>query len=125
MAAILTNVGIQQIIDALNGGSHTAPQHLGWGTGTNAPAAGDTTLQTASSEARTNGTKSIVTVNVSNDTYQVVGTITDATGQTISEVGLFDASTSGQMYIRGTFTGIPLSIGDAIQFTVKLTLAQP
>lgn len=125
MAAILTNTGIAQIIDALNGGAHTAPQYLGWGTGTTGAAATDTGLETASAEARVSGSKSIVNTNVTGDTYQVVGTITSAGSQTISEVILNDASTSGQTYVRGVFTGIPLGTGDSIQFTVKIILAQP
>jgi hypothetical protein len=125
MAAILTNTGIAQIIDALNGGSHTAPQYLGWGTGTTGAAATDTGLETASAEARVSGSKSIVNTNVTGDTYQVVGTITSAGSQTISEVILNDASTAGQTYVRGVFTGIPLGAGDSIQFTVKIILAQP
>lgn len=131
MAAILTNTGIAQIIDALNGGSHTPPQHLGWGTGTNAAAATDSALQTPANEARVSGTKSIVNTNVTGDTYQVVGTLTSAGSQTISEVGLFDGAGTGtpptgaQLYVRGVFTGIALGNGDSIQFTAKIILAQP
>ena len=125
MAAILTNTGIAKIINALNGGAHTAPQYLGWGTGTNAAAASDTGLQTPSAEARVSGTKTVQTTNVTDDTYQVVGTITSASSQTISEVILNDASTSGNTYVRGVFTGIPLGNGDSIQFTAKIILQQP
>ena len=124
MAALLTNVGVTKIIAALYGDSHTAPTYVGWGTGSTAAAAGDTTLQTASAEARTNGTKSKQTTNSSNDTYQVVATVTSLSTQTIAEVGLFDASTSGNMYVRGVFTGIPLEASDAIEFTVKVVLDQ-
>ena len=125
MAAILTNVGIAKVNNALNGGAHTPPQHVGWGTGTDAAAAANTALQTPAAEARVSGTKTLQTVTVTDDTYQVVATITSASGQTISEVGLFDASTVGNMYIRGVFTGVPLANGDSIQFTIKNTIAQP
>lgn len=124
MAALLTNVGIGLIIAALNGDSHTAPTYVHWGTGTTTEAVGDTALETASAESRTNGTKSKETTNTSNDTYQVVGSITSAGTQTISEAGLFDASTAGNMYVRGTFTGIALSASDAIEFTIQIVLDQ-
>jgi len=32
---------------------------------------------------------------------------------------LFDASTSGNLFVKGDFTGIVLASGDSIQFTFK------
>jgi hypothetical protein len=122
MATKLTQTGVQKIIANLFGTALTAPTYLGWGTGTTAPAVTDTALQTASAEARTNGTASKITTTFTNDTLKVVGTITSASGQTISEVGLFDASTAGNMYIHGVFTGVVLSTGDAIQFTATIQI---
>lgn len=120
MATKLTNGAVAKLIDGIYGTSITAPTYIGWGTGTTAAAVTDTALQTASGEARTNGTKSKVTTTVTNDTLQVVGTITSAGTQTISEAGLFDASTSGNMYVHGVFTGIALGTGDSIAFTVTI-----
>ena len=51
-----------------------------------------------------------------NDTYQVVGTQTALAGLTITNAGTFDAVSSGNLFIKGDFTGIALSIGDAIDF---------
>jgi len=120
MPTLIPNVGLQRIINALNGGSHTAPTYIGWGTGTTAPVAANTGLQTPAAEARTNGTKSVVTTTIANDTYQVVGTITSLSTQSISEAALFDAASAGNMYLRGTFTAIPLEADDAIAFTVQI-----
>jgi hypothetical protein len=73
----------------------------------------DTTLFTETTdEARTTGTSSRVTTTVTNDTYQVVGTITVATaGKTITNVGLFDVVTasSGNLYFKSDFTGLALA----------------
>ena len=55
-----------------------------------------------------------------NDTFQVVATQTAGTGETITNAGLFDASTSGNLFAKGDFTGIALSTGDSIQFTFKV-----
>lgn len=120
MATVLTNLGIAKLIGGIYGDNPTPPTYIGWGTGSTAAAKTDTTLQTPSAEARTNGTKSKVTTTVSNDTFQVVGTVTSAGVQTITEAGLFDALTVGTMYVHGVFTGIPLAIGDAIQFTLQI-----
>lgn len=123
MATVFTDVGRAQLTSALNNTQLTSPTYIGWGTSSTAAAASQTALQTASAESRTNGTKSRITTTVSNDTYQVVGTITSAGSQTITEAALFDASTSGNMYVRGVFTGIALGTGDSIAFTIKIVVA--
>lgn len=121
MANVLTNVGKVKMIDGVYGTALTAPTYIAWGTGSTAAAATDTTLVTEASEARTNGTKSKVTTTVANDTYQVVGTITCAgSGKTIAEAGLLDAATTGNLYVRGVFTGIALGVGDSIAFTFTI-----
>lgn len=123
MATVFTNTGRALLTDALNNTQLTSPVYIGWGTGTTTAAATQTTLVTPSAEARTSGTKSRTTTTVTNDTYQVVGTITSSSSQTIAEAGLFDASTSGNMYVRGDFTGIALGNGDSIAFTIKVVIA--
>lgn len=131
MAALLTNTGIAQTIDALNGGSHTPPQHVGWGEDGTGLAAANTDLADAVDQARVSGTKSVVTENVTNDTYQVVATLTAGGALAIEEAGLFDGAGTGNppaganMYVRGTFSTINLEADDSVQFTFKITLQQP
>lgn len=122
MAYKLTNTALAKLIDGIFGTAITAPTYIGWGTGTNAAAVTDTALQTASAESRVNGSKSKITTTVANDTLQVTGTLTSASAQTISEAGLFDASTAGNMYVRGNFTGITLANGDSIAFTITIQI---
>jgi len=118
MALPITNSGLALIAGRILG-TASEPKYLGWGTGTTAAALANTALQTASAESRVAGTTSQVTVNVTNDCYQAVGTLTSASAQTISELGQFDASTSGNMLSHFVFTGVPLGIGDSIQFTTQ------
>lgn len=120
MATKMTNVAVAKLIDGIYGTAITAPTYIGWGTGVGAAAVTDTALGTASAEARTNGSKAKTTTTVTNDTLSITGTITAAGAQTITEAGIFDASTVGNMYVRGVFTGIALSIGDSIAFTVTI-----
>lgn len=120
----ITNAGLGIITNRIKG-SGTSPDYVHWGTGTTAAAVGDTALQTARAEARTQGTMTQQTTNTSNDTYQLVGTITAAgTTAAITEAGLFDASTNGNMLLRGTFDAINLQVGDGIQFTIKTVFDQ-
>jgi hypothetical protein len=118
MATLLVNTGKAIITNYLNGGAATQPKYVAWGTGAGTTAATDTTLFTEVTP-RVSGTTSQVTTSTTNDTYQVVGTQTAGTSETITNAGLFDASTSGNLFIKGDFTGVPLSSGDSIQFTFK------
>lgn len=105
-------------------GAGTEPNYAHWGTGATGAAITDTALQTARSEARVQGTSSVVTTSQTNDTYQLVTTLTCAsTAAAITEYGQFDASTSGNMLMRSTFDAINLQVGDSIQFTAKYKLA--
>jgi hypothetical protein len=116
-AAIITNRVIQ---------AGTAPKNIGWGTGVTAAAVTDTALQTevapTTAGGRTVGTESRVTTTVTNDTYQVVGTVTATlAGPTaITEAGLFDNVTAGNLLIHAVFAALSTVAGDSIAFTIGL-----
>ncbi len=131
LATVFTNAGAavlnNRVIQA-----GTAPKLIAWGTGSTAAATTDTDLQTEASEtlsgARVTGTESRVTTSVTNDTYQVAGTVTAAGTKTIAEMGLLDAQSSGatvpnahgNLFLRSVFTGIAVNSGDSIAFTAGL-----
>jgi len=98
----------------------TEPNYVAWGTGTGTATASDTTLFTEAAEARVAGTSTQEITTVTNDTYQVVGTLTSLSIQTITNAGLFDAVTAGNIFMKGDFTGVPLAVNDAIQFTMQV-----
>jgi len=118
MATVITNKGKEIISDRIMG-TGTEPKFVAWGTGAGTAAATDTTLFTESAEARTSGTSSKVTTTTTNDTYQVVGAIVATAGRTITNAGLFDASTTGNLFIKADFTGVVLATNDSITFTFK------
>lgn len=121
MATVVTNKGKEIFNDRMMG-SGTEAKYVAWGTGGGTAAVGDTTLFTEAAESRVSGTSSKVTTTTTNDTYQVTGTITSASGQTITNAGLFDASTSGNLFLKGDFTGVALLTGESIAFTIKAQL---
>lgn len=120
-ATVIVNGG--QAIDSnlVSGIGGTVPKYVAWGTGAGTAGVTDTTLFTETTEeARTSGTVTRVTTTVTNDTLQVVGSITVVTSnKTITNVGLFDAVTTGNLYLKSDFTGQALLIGDSITFTIK------
>jgi len=119
---MIINAGLALISEAL---AASASKYIAWGIGTTPPAAANTALETASAEARTAGTQTQQTTTTTDDTYQCAGTITcTASGKAITEVGIFDASTAGDMYLRGTFSAINVGVGDSINFTIKTVYAR-
>lgn len=122
MATVLVNAG-KDIISARVKGTGTEPQYIAWGTGAGTAAITDTTLFTEASEARVASTTTQETETTTNDTYQTVGTIVADGTKTITNAGLFDASTVGNLFVKGDFTGIALLINESIQFTVRVTFA--
>ena len=119
MATLLVNTGKAIVTNYLAGGAATQPKYVAWGTGAGTTAAADTTLFTEVLP-RVSGTATQATTSTTDDTYQVVGTQTAGTSETITNAGLFDASTSGNLFVKGDFTGVPLNSGDSIQFTFKV-----
>lgn len=118
-ATLCVNAGKAIVTNRIKG-SGTEPVYVAWGTGAGTTAATDTTLFTESAEARTSGTSTQQTTTVTNDTYQVIGTITATATRAITNAGLFDASSAGNMFMKGDFSTVNLSSGDAIQFTMKV-----
>lgn len=92
-----------------------------WGTGacTTPPPCTATALVTPGTEARVSGTKSEPAANQ----YRTIATITADATKTITEWGLFSASTGGTAWSLRCFTGIALASGDAIEFTYTLSIS--
>jgi len=122
MAAMVVNTGKAILSSLLAAG---AAKYVGWGTSSTAEANTQTDLVAAATEARVAGTQSQQTTTYTNDTYQVVATITCAgAGKTIQEVGVFDAAgsgsppTGGNLFLRAVHGAQTLNVGDAIQYTI-------
>lgn len=95
------NVMISRFISTATYANETL--HLGWGTGgtgTETPGGAppftasisDVAMFQEAAESRVT-LSSITTTTFTNDTYTVTGTITSGSGQTITEVGMFDSNT--------------------------------
>lgn len=120
MAALITNKGKEIICKRLRG-EGVEPKYIGWGSDDGTMLALDVTntgLGNALPEARVAGVSSIITTTTANDTYQVVGTITASDLCVVREIGLFDAATGGNLFMRATFGALNLEAGDSIQFTI-------
>ena len=129
VATVTTNKGKAIFADRVRtspGTYTTSPKFCAMGTGATGAArtavAADTAL-TTEVETRASGTESTVTTTNTGDTYQVVGTQTATAGRAIDEAGLFDASTTGNMFTSATLNVVNLNNGDSIQWTWQVKLS--
>ncbi len=110
---LVTTAGLNLIRDAIYGDTIDGIGYMAVGTGTNAPAASDTTLQTeVFRDALTTKTKVSAGLETS---YYLAST--DANGNTLTEVGMFNAAAAGTLYARTLLaTSIPKTAGIACTF---------
>ena len=118
MATVLTSVGEEWIVDKLDETVQTTGDYIGWGTGAETAAKEDTTLFAEAAEARVVASRSQPLA----DKIRWVGSITSESAQTITNAGNFTAATVGTLIVHGDFAGIPLAIGDIIQFTIDIEI---
>lgn len=114
MATVLTNSGLGVLTGRLKG-LGTEPNWVGWGTGAGTAAKANTTLFTET------GTRVQGTSTSSNGTYTVTAILVANSGTTITNAGLFNASSTGTLFIKTDFTGVVLAAGSGILFTFDLS----
>lgn len=130
MASLLTNLGLANVIAAWHAYASRA-KYLQWGVGSGqgvtSTGLADTTTTT---EARTDSTTSVQTVNTTGDTMRLVGSITAAGARVITEISGWDGAgtgsppTGGNMGLYADFAAINLATGDSITFTINATADQ-
>lgn len=118
MANVFTDAGEALVTDILDG-TTTVPAtwYIGWGTGAGTAAKADTALFAEASEARVPATMSQPTA----DANRFTGTITADGSKTITNAGVFTASTAGTLLLKSDFTGVSVESGDSIQFVFTWT----
>ena len=126
MATVVVDGGLGITTNRLKGAG-TEPLHVGWGTGAGTAAVGDTSLFTAAlvdltagNTDHTAGTSTQQTTTTTNDTYRVTATRTATGAGTVTNAGLWDAASGGNLYMKGDFTGIGLASADSIAFTINI-----
>lgn len=109
--------GKEELAKWLNGDSATAPTHIGYGTGTTIQNETDTALETESSRTGISSNRS-----VRNVTLSIVIPSTEAIGESITEIGVFNASTSGTLFTRDVFSAIAKTSLFDIQVDITLSI---
>lgn len=106
--------------------SQAEPKFAALGSGAGTAAVGDTTLFTEfttgtwTGYARTSNAGTQVTTTLTNDTYQNVAVFTAPAAEAVTNAGLFDALTVGNLLIKGDFSTVNLALNDTLTLTFKL-----
>jgi len=118
---VITDVGKAQVAGLINGVVTTPFKYIAIGSGTTSPTASDTALE--AEVKRKLATVDRVTTNVTNDTAYLEATFSSADGlsgsMSITEAGVFDADTGGNMLCRQTFSAVNVNWDAGDQLTIK------
>jgi hypothetical protein len=119
----ITNLGKAIINNRLIANTQPLPIFLAVGTGAETAArTADPTDTGLSAEVESrvgSNAPTIVTTTTSNDTWQIIQTITATGNRGVDEAMLFDKSSGGNSFISATFSEVNLASGDSIQLTFK------
>ena len=100
--------------------------HIAIGTGTTAAAAGDTALEseiTTNGGERTAATGTRVTTSVTDDTAQLVATFNFTGSFAVTETGVLNAASGGDLLCRQVFSAINVENEDSLQITWKIQIS--
>lgn len=126
---LITNAGKAEVAGLIGSDTTsglTAFDYIAIGTGTTSAAATDTALEaeiTTGGGARSAGTGTRTTTNVTNDTFQLVVTFNFTSSFAITESGVLNASSGGTLLSRTTFSTINVANNDSLQVTWKITVS--
>jgi hypothetical protein len=114
---LVVTSGKDYIAERMKDATTTAMSHMAIGTGSTAAAAGDTTLGTEA------GRVSLTSTTVTANAVAYVATFGAGTGTgAITEAGLFNASSSGDMLCRTVFSVINKGAADTLGITWTVTV---
>lgn len=114
---LVVSSGKDYIAERMKDATTTAMSHMAIGTGTTAAAAGDTALGTEA------GRVTLTSTTVTSNAVAYVATFGAGTGTgAITEAGLFNASSGGDMLCRTVFSVINKGAADTLGITWTVTV---
>jgi hypothetical protein len=123
---VITDAGVAYLAADIGGGANDSNlfKFHGFGTGSTAESAAQTALVTElTTQYATDSTRPTGSQANSTNTYTTVATLSPDATVTITEHGIFTATSAGTMLDRTVFTGVALTgSADSLQATYVLTL---
>lgn len=120
--AVVTNKGLGIIANRIKGVGDE-PLYLAWGSGTGTAASADESLFDEESEDRAVMVSEIVSVSTANDSYKVTGAIVADGSKTITNWGVFDAPTGGNLLLHESIDpGVLFEMGQFGSFLFRIQI---
>ena len=117
---MIVNAGLNLIRDFLNGEAPDPPSHLAVGTGTTAEAAGDTALETEATRVSATVTKTSTDGVIE---YRCVIASTVGNGNSLSEVGILNAASGGDLLQRDVHSAYSKTDSFSVKYKITHTLS--
>jgi hypothetical protein len=113
---LVVTTGKNYVASRMKDATATAMSHIAIGTGSSAAAAGDTTLGTEAARV------ALTSTTVSTNTVTYVGTFAAGSGTgSITESGIFNASSAGTLLCRTVFGVVSKASSDQMSITWVIT----
>jgi hypothetical protein len=119
---LVVNKGLEYIASRMKDASKGVMSHMGLGSGTTAAAAAQTDLVTLLGAREALDSTTIAGSNNEKIVYVSAFEAGDATGA-VTEAGIFNASTSGDMLCRTVFSVVNKAADDTMSVTWTITLS--
>lgn len=120
---LVVGVGLSHLVRRAINNAVTVMSHMALGSGTVPAALGDTTLGTETGRTALQSSSN-VTTNVSNDSVQFIASFgAGAATGAITEAGIFNAASAGDMLCRTVFNVVNKDANDTLTVTWKIVLS--
>ena len=119
---LVVNSGLAYIASRMTGTAKSVMSHMALGSGTASPAAGDTDLGSILGAREALDSTTIYGTNDEKVVYVSSFEAGDATGA-VTEAGIFNAATGGDMLCRTTFDVVNKAADDTMSVTWTITLS--
>jgi len=119
---LVVNTGLAYIVSRMTGTSKSVMSHMALGSGTTAAAAGQTDLVSILGSREALDSTTITGTNNEKVQYVCGFEAGDGTGA-VTEAGLFNASSSGDMLCRTVFSVVNKAADDTMTVTWTITLS--
>lgn len=116
---LVVDTGLAHIAQRMIGTGSTLMSHMSIGTGTTAPTGSDTTLESEISGSR----QTLFSYTATGPVVTSVGTFAAGVGTgAVTEAGIFNDSSAGDMLARVTFPVVNKQSGDVLSISWAITL---
>lgn len=123
---LIVDSGLAMITSYLISNANPLPVYMALGSGSTTPTSADTALESelsVSGLTRTSTSPVQATTTKTNDSVKLDVTFTALGSASVSEVGIFDASSAGNMLCRRVFSTKPMETGETIQVIYTIVFA--